>query len=268
MMLKKICNAAFVLIALTFPVFLASSAFGAGDALFVFQGGALHVLELVPSGSGERYEEKGDPSSAFHAKGKESLLTIGGRKYSRYVLIRDMNEDEFILTVDGENFSMKSAISASGAKYEAAEDPSTVFWSKGDTVTLTVRGDEYEEYNIWQLSGIIWLTDEPLPTGIEWRVSSVLETETTGDPAVTITFLDDGTLHGNASVNAYNSSWFSSGCRLLFRPAVATKKMGPPDLMEREGLFLRTLPSVVAFRLKTDGVTLITREFGDIELTF
>ncbi|MDR3254176.1 MAG: MliC family protein [Synergistaceae bacterium] len=269
-MSRKICNAAFVLITLTFPVFLASSSFaaGAGDALFVFQGGALHVLERVPSDSGERYEEKGDSSSAFEARGRKALLTVGGREYSRYVLIRDMNEDEFALTVDGENFSMKSAISASGAKYEAAEDPNTVFWSKGDSVTLTVRGDEYEEYNIWQLSGIIWLTDEPFPTGIEWRVKSVLGTETIGDSSVTLTFLGDRTLHGNASVNSYISSWLSSGCRLIIRPPVETKKMGPPDLMEQEGSFLRALPGVVAFRLKSDGVTLITKEPEDIELTF
>jgi heat shock protein HslJ/membrane-bound inhibitor of C-type lysozyme len=270
MMLKKICSATFALIVLTFSIFLASSAVAAGveDALFVFQGDALHILEQVQSDSGERYEEKGNPSSAFDDRGQKALLTIGGREYSRYVLIRNKNEDEFALTVDGENFSMKSTISASGAKYEAKEDPGTVFWSKGDSVTLIVRGIEYEEYNVWQPSGIIWLTDEPLPTGIEWRVRSVWGTETTGDPAVTLTFLGDGTLRGNASVNTYSSSWLSSGCRLIISPAVTTRKMGQPDLMEREGLFLRALPSVTAFRLKNDGVTLMTRELGNIELTF
>lgn len=42
----------------------------------------------------------------------------------------------------GETIEMKLAASASGARYEAAGDPSTVFWNKGDNGTLTLKGKE------------------------------------------------------------------------------------------------------------------------------
>jgi heat shock protein HslJ len=251
-------------------IFLAASSFAADSdgALFFFHGGKLRVLERVSSGSVERYETPGDPSTALEIRGRAANLVVDGRKYSRYVLIRDFGEDEFVLTVDGENFSMKSVISASGAKYEAEGDPDTVFWSKGDSVSLTVRGEEYAGYDIWQLSGIIWLTGEAFPTGIEWKVKSVSDAEILRDSNVTVEFLDDGGLRGMASVNTYRSSWVDSGGRLIILRPAATLKMGPPNLMEQENAYLDALSNVIGYRLRHDGVTLLARDDREIELTF
>ncbi|MDR3322513.1 MAG: META domain-containing protein [Synergistaceae bacterium] len=262
--MKKICKAVFALIPAVLIFTAAAFAGEPGDSLFFPQGGRLHVLDLV--GPGERYEEPGDPSTVFVSEGREARLTIGGRAVARYVITRDTGEDEFILTVDGANFLMRQAISASGAKYEAADDPETVFWSKGDKVTLTVRGEDYPEYDIWQFSGAVWLTGEAFPAGIEWRVKSAGGVDAQDGSPVSVTFLGDGTLHG-AAVNSFRSSWLASGGRLVITPPAATMMMGPPERMELESALLEALPMVIGFRLRVDGITLLTRDGPEIELT-
>lgn len=42
-------------------------------------------------------------------------------------------------------FDLKQTPSASGARYEAVGDPTTVFWNKGDHALVTVRGTEWPE---------------------------------------------------------------------------------------------------------------------------
>jgi heat shock protein HslJ/membrane-bound inhibitor of C-type lysozyme len=41
----------------------------------------------------------------------------------------------------GETLAMPAAVAASGARYEAAGDPTTSFWNKGENGTLTIRGE-------------------------------------------------------------------------------------------------------------------------------
>lgn len=55
------------------------------------------------------------------------------------------NAQEERLTVGADNFALERVMSASGAKYEASGDPTTVFWSKGDRALLTLRGEEFPE---------------------------------------------------------------------------------------------------------------------------
>jgi heat shock protein HslJ/uncharacterized lipoprotein YbaY len=44
-----------------------------------------------------------------------------------------------------QSFEMRQARSASGARYEAVDDPTTSFWNKGQRGTLVIRGREYPE---------------------------------------------------------------------------------------------------------------------------
>jgi heat shock protein HslJ/uncharacterized lipoprotein YbaY len=53
--------------------------------------------------------------------------------------------DTMRMTVGAETFDMRQVVAASGAKYEAANDPSTTFWSKGKSAMVTVRGRAYPE---------------------------------------------------------------------------------------------------------------------------
>lgn len=49
------------------------------------------------------------------------------------------------VVVDGTRYPLRQAVSASGARYEAVDDPTTTFWSKGDRATLVVKGRVYPE---------------------------------------------------------------------------------------------------------------------------
>ena len=42
--------------------------------------------------------------------------------------------------IDGQTITLHQAVSASGARYVAENDPDTVFWSKGNTATITLKG--------------------------------------------------------------------------------------------------------------------------------
>lgn len=50
-------------------------------------------------------------------------------------------EDELQLHVNGESFQVKRSPSASGAKYQVADDSTTFYWSHGATSQVQVRGE-------------------------------------------------------------------------------------------------------------------------------
>ncbi len=50
--------------------------------------------------------------------------------------------DRAVLRVDGRDFEMEEAVSASGARYVASDGSDTEFWSKGDTAMLTLEGQD------------------------------------------------------------------------------------------------------------------------------
>jgi heat shock protein HslJ len=218
------------------------------------------------SAAGERYVAENDPTTVFWSEGSQATLKIKGREYSRYVLLRSAGEeDEFLLTADGKNYRLKQAVSASGAKYEGIDSPETFFWSKGDAATLFIEGVEYAGYDTWLPDGGIWLTDQGLPTELEWKVSSIAGSEVIPGSTVTLTFHADGSLSGKA-VNTYRASWIASGSKLLILRGVSTKMMGEPQLMEQETALLDFLPKVVRFKIRKNGLTLVTRDGAEMVL--
>ncbi|MCU0621016.1 MAG: YbaY family lipoprotein [Gemmatimonadales bacterium] len=50
--------------------------------------------------------------------------------------------DHMVLTAGGRRYPMREVRTASGARYEAVDDPSTTFWSKGRQATVVVAGRE------------------------------------------------------------------------------------------------------------------------------
>ena len=68
-----------------------------------------------------------------------SRLDCGART-ARVGSVRSGDREVTRMTVDGERFEMNPVVSASGARYEAAGDPATQLWVKGDRATLTLRG--------------------------------------------------------------------------------------------------------------------------------
>jgi len=50
--------------------------------------------------------------------------------------------EEMVLRADGREIALRQAVSASGARYEAVDDPETEVWSKGDAFTIRLAGRE------------------------------------------------------------------------------------------------------------------------------
>jgi uncharacterized lipoprotein YbaY len=53
--------------------------------------------------------------------------------------------DTLNLAVGEARYPLRQVVSASGARYEAVDDPTTTFWSKGGRATLVVKGNAYPE---------------------------------------------------------------------------------------------------------------------------
>lgn len=53
--------------------------------------------------------------------------------------------DTLNLAVGEVRYPLRQVVSASGARYEAVDDPTTTFWSKGGRATLVVKGNAYPE---------------------------------------------------------------------------------------------------------------------------
>jgi heat shock protein HslJ/membrane-bound inhibitor of C-type lysozyme len=219
------------------------------DELFVLSGGRIYVLGETEAASGERFASD-DGSAEFWSKGGEAALTVNDREIPRYVLIRGTDaDDEIVLTADGANYRMKQVVTASGAKYEAAGDPDTYFWSKGASATLMIGGKRYAGYDAWLPYGGIWIPGEPVPAGVKWRVRSIGGADVIDGSGVTLTFGSDGRLFGKASVNNYSAPWISAGGRLLVSTVISTKMMGPENLARQEHEYLKALQNVKRFRL-------------------
>ena len=230
------------------------------EILIAIEGRAYRMRRAV-SASGAKYVAVDDPTTVFWSKGRDATLTVGGRAYSHYALIRSASEDdELLLTVEGEDFVLRRVPAASGAKYEATDDPTTVFWTKGDAATLTVRGKDYIGYDAETKPA----GGETLPTGVLWSVRSVEGTRVVPNSTVTIQFEKDGSLHGKGSINSYRSAWIGTGDRILIRGAASTLMAGPQELMEQEAYFLKALEDVRGFRIRGGELVLLTKGGGEI----
>jgi putative lipoprotein len=244
----------------------------ADDDLFIHHGGKVHIMRRVFGKSGKTdqiYEAAGDPRTYFKSSRNGAELSVEGCKFSKYTLIRDTkDEDKIIFTADGVNYTLNRVRTASGAKYEAPGDPNTYFWSKGESAALFIKGKPYAGYDVWLPSGGIALTGEGIPTEVEFHVKSINDEPIKKGSKITITFHQDGSLTGMASVNDYKLSWSESGGKITVKDGVTTFKAAHPNLMEQEKLFLKTLSDVESFRFLKDGVFLFASDGSSITLTF
>jgi heat shock protein HslJ len=255
------------IIAIVLSTAVFSEAADTMDELYVMKGGVTYILEKT-SDSPEKYVASVEPGVFFESDGKSASLRFGKTMCSNYVLLRKTrSDDEIILTADDVNYRMRRTMSASGARYEAIGDPSTIFWSKGDSATLTIGGNIYSGYDLWLPYGGIWIPGEGVPTDVEWRVKSIDGTNVIDGSNVTLTFGSDGRLHGVASVNNYTAPWILVGNRLLISMAAVTRMMGiDEELMRQEDSFLKALADVVSFRPLKEGLALLTKDDGEIIL--
>ena len=55
------------------------------------------------------------------------------------------NADEIRMTAGGKTHDMKRTVAASGERYEARDDPTTIYWNKGNDAMVTIAGQDYPE---------------------------------------------------------------------------------------------------------------------------
>lgn len=64
---------------------------------------------------------------------------------SEHVTIAPAADRGVRVRVGGQTYDLKPVVSASGAKYEVQDDPTTSFWNKGRNGTLMIKGTTYPE---------------------------------------------------------------------------------------------------------------------------
>jgi len=179
------------------------------------------------------------------------------------------DDDGALLAVAGRTFSMAHTPAASGARYEARENPATVFWSRGEEAMLTLAGEEFP---------VCRLVAEPVSgravlPGVEWVVEAIAgQPAAINGAAATLRFTEEGRLAGRASCNRYVARYAVNGARLAVDPRIAVTQMACPDpVMEQERRFLDALAEARAFRMVDDmlviegGAVIRARRAGTVE---
>lgn len=76
-----------------------------------------------------------------------SLLTCGDRS-ARFGIGRRDGKDVPQLDVSGRRFDLKPVVAASGARYEALDEPRTSLWDKGNRATVVIEGESWPECEV------------------------------------------------------------------------------------------------------------------------
>ena len=172
-----------------------------------------------------------------------------------------MDGNQLALVVDGRTFQMAETRAASGARYEAAGDPETVFWSKGEEAMLTVAGEDHPTCRplAEPVSGRTVLPGAP------WVVETIGGEPVLADgPTATLEFTGEGGLSGRSSCNRYSAQYAVNGELLSVDPRIAVTQMAcDPPILEQERDFLDALTSAQRWRV-ADGTLTIN---GDTTLT-
>ncbi|NHK28626.1 META domain-containing protein [Parvularcula flava] len=182
------------------------------------------------------------------------------------VAVRFQGVERMEMTVDQEVYTMFSVVSASGARFQAANDPNTVFWTQGNTAMLTLAGEDYPECNLISEpeavetgavdtnagTGDLYAGPEGLGGG-EWVVEDINGGGVIDSSRTTLNFGEDGRVAGMASCNNFNASYEAGERTLTIGPAAATRKMCAEALMNQETTFLNALESVSSWQVTPEG---------------
>ena len=103
-----------------------------------------------------------DPAAGSIDVGTLSMLPAPRGAFSSVLSCGDervtvgFSQTALLLTVGGKTFEMRRIEAASGARYEAVEDPTTTLWNEGDRQTITVRGRTLPECGTGGPAGAVY----------------------------------------------------------------------------------------------------------------
>ncbi|GGD18659.1 hypothetical protein GCM10011342_29190 [Aquisalinus flavus] len=183
------------------------------------------------------------------------------------VAVRFQGVERMEMTVGDQVYTMFSVVSGSGAQFQSANDPNTVFWTEGDSAMLTLAGEDYPECTLVSEPEAVETgavdtsagTGDPYADasaglgGSEWVVEDINGGGIIDSSRATLTFGPDGRVAGMASCNNYNASYEAGEGTLTVGPAAATRKMCAEALMNQETDFLNALEGISSWQITPEG---------------
>lgn len=154
------------------------------------------------------------------------------------------------LTVGQTEWEMRQTRTASGARFEALNDPTTWFWNKGRGGMLSIKGREYPECREADVSAAD-------VRGAEWIVEDIDGGGIIDRSRATLVFGPDGRLSGRGSCNAYTGQYVMAGDSVTVSGIVSTTMSCAPALMAQEARFLEVLRDVKRFEIRADGALVL-----------
>lgn len=208
------------------------------------EGGA-QVFDATP-------EEEDFPAAYIYQCGQER------------VAIEFIDAEQMMMYVGEDEVTMFRVVSASGARFQAANDPDTVFWLQADGALLTLAGDEQPACTMTRepvATAEASSADRASPlTGREWVVEDINSAGLIDSSRVTLNFSADGRLAGLASCNNYTTSYAVNGSAVTTSAAAVTRKMCPEALMTQENAFLDALEAATRFEFDETGALVLSGE--------
>lgn len=98
--------------------------------------------------------------------------------------------------------------------------------------------------------------DSGVPTGIEFVAEEINRNPTKEGVTHTLTFVDSGTVAGNAGCNQYSAGYANVGEAVIFQPPRLTRMACLPEAMDAEQQFLAYLLIATSFHYNEDTGTL------------
>ncbi|MCC5854170.1 MAG: META domain-containing protein [Idiomarina sp.] len=249
-----------------------------GERLRLFVRDQELQLNAVRSASGARYQTETRPTTEFWVKGSEAQLSLEGQvmptcylegKLPMPIMARG-NEPFWTVAIDSDGLSLRrpsrSAQTDIAYRHEGEHRLRQRFFAETSDGSLelvltkqvcrdTMTGMPYPYHARLRLGeseqqGCAG-DPEQLLQGAEWHVQRVGDSST-GSHVLTIAFLPDGRVVGNAGCNRFFGSYQLSGEGIRFAQMGSTRMACEADRMALEQDFLRILSR--AYRVEIDNV--------------
>lgn len=160
-------------------------------------------------------------------------------------------------------YAMEQVPAASGAKYQNLGDASTVFWNKGDSAVVTVRGT---------VLPLCVPAAEPVaakPDHPTWHLEDLNRAGVISNSGITLSMTPNGQLNGYAGCNSYSGRYTLEGEKLRINPAIVSTLRACMDeaMMRQEQVYLHTLPTMTRLQADASGALQLADDRGNT-LTF
>lgn len=111
---------------------------------------------------------------------------------------------------------------------------------------------------IWTLTADEVVATVNTPLAGKWLVEAIAGRGVIDSAQTTIEFVEAGRVSGNTSVNLYSGGVTIDGKKICFERIAATRRAGPPALMDQESKFLRALEQVQSLHIAETGLLYLT----------